>query len=279
MPDLHTAAIDIEMAKREFEAQFYLASQYMDDIEVSYETAFRMTTEFFEENKDWIVSLVKSLNKPILLELFDTRYAYFILKFEFNVVDTQKKAAALSTVQIDVENSERFEIKYVDSSGDEVYPLLLHCSLSGSTERVIYGIIEDQLKRSQKGEKPQVPLWLSPSQVRIIPVSDGFQNYANSIADQLEKEHIRVEIDDRDLSLGKKIRAAEKLWIPIIVVVGEKEQTQKLINVRYRYNNSQELIPINELLKFIQSHTKDKPTYYRVFPKSVSQQPIFSRVV
>ena len=279
MPDLHTAVIDIEMAKREFETQFHLASQYMEDIEINYETAFRMTTEFYEENKNWIISLIKPLNKPILLELFDTRYAYFILKFEFNVVDTQLKAAALSTVQIDVENSERFDIKYVNSSGDEVYPLLTHCSLSGSTERVIYGIIEDQLKRSQKGEKPQLPLWLSPSQVRIAPVSEEFQDYASSIADQLEDERIRVEVDDRDLSLGKKIRAAEKLWTPIIIVVGGKEQKQKKVSVRYRYNNSQEFQSVEELVKFIHLNTKDKPTYFRVFPKFVSQQPIFTRLV
>jgi threonyl-tRNA synthetase len=155
------------------------------------------------------------------------------------VVDTQKKAAALSTVQIDVENSERFDIKYVDSEGEEVYPLMMHCSLSGSTERVIYGIIEDQLKRSQKGEKPQFPLWLSPSQIRILPVSKDIQDYALQISKELEQHHIRVEIDDRDLSLGKKIRAAEKLWTPIIIVVGEKEKLEKKINVRYRLDKSQ----------------------------------------
>jgi threonyl-tRNA synthetase len=279
MPDLHTAASDIGMAKKEFDVQFRLSYKYMNDIEVNIETAFRMTTEFFEENKEWIISLVKLLNKPILLELFETRYAYFILKFEFNVVDTQKKAAALSTVQIDVENSERFDIKYIDSSGKEIYPLLMHCSLSGSTERVIYGIIEEQLKRSQKGSKPQFPLWLSPAQVRILPVSEDFIEFTKAIAKELEHNNIRVEIDDRDLSLGKKIRAAEKLWTPIIIVAGEKEQNEGKVSVRYRFNNSQEFQTLKEVMEFIHDQTKDKPTYFRVFPKLVSHQPIFSRIV
>lgn len=279
MPDLHTATKDMEMAKKEFENQFLLAAQYMEDIEINYETAFRMTTDFFEENKNWIISLIKKLGKPILLELFNQRYAYFILKFEFNVVDTQKKAAALSTVQIDVENSERFDIKYVDSEGEEVYPLMMHCSLSGSTERVIYGIIEDQLKRSQKGEKPQFPLWLSPSQIRILPVSKDIQDYALQISKELEQHHIRVEIDDRDLSLGKKIRAAEKLWTPIIIVVGEKEKLEKKINVRYRLDKSQKYQSINDVVTYITPQIQGKPTYSRVFPKLVSQQPIFSRTV
>jgi threonyl-tRNA synthetase len=210
MPDLHTAAIDMTMAKREFESQFILALQYMNDIEVNFETAFRMTTSFYEENKDWIISMINKLEKPILIELFDIRYAYFILKFEFNIVDAQEKAAALSTVQIDVENSERFDIKFINDQGEEVYPLLLHCSLSGSTERVIYGILEEQLRQMQRGIKPQIPLWLSPTQVRILPVTGECIPYSEKIAEKLEQNDIRVEIDDRDLSLAKKIRAAEK---------------------------------------------------------------------
>ncbi|MHA2299308.1 MAG: threonine--tRNA ligase, partial [Candidatus Hodarchaeales archaeon] len=231
MPDLHTAAIDLDMAKREFEVQFKLATHYMRDIEVSFETAFRMTNEFYNENKEWIISLIRELKKPILLELFDTRYAYFILKFEFNIVDGQKKAAALSTVQIDVENSDRFNITYTDEKGQTAYPLLLHCSLSGSTERVIYGILEDQLKKAQKGVKPQLPLWLSPTQVRILPVSEDFLLHSEKIAKQLEKSSIRVEIDDRDLSLGRKIRSAEKLWSPLILVIGQKEVEQNMVSV------------------------------------------------
>ncbi|MHA2219088.1 MAG: threonine--tRNA ligase [Candidatus Hodarchaeales archaeon] len=264
MPDLHTAAT---------------AAEYMKDIEVIYETAFRMTSKFYEENQDWILSLVKQLKKPILLELFDTRYAYFILKFEFNVVDEQKKAAALSTVQIDVENSERFNITYVNSDGEEVYPLLMHCSLSGSTERVIYGIIEDQLKRSLKGKKPQFPLWLSPAQVRILPISEENVKYSKTVANELEKANIRVEIDDRDISLGKKIRAAEKLWTPIILVLGEKEEAEKKVNARYRFNNAQEYQTVEEIVKYIKSNVKGKPTFFRAFPMCVSEQPIFSRIV
>jgi threonyl-tRNA synthetase len=279
MPDLHTATIDMTTAKQEFEAQFRLATQYMKDIEVSFETAFRMTWDFFEENKDWIKTLVNEIDKPIMLELFDTRYAYWILKFEFNVVDGQKKAAALSTVQIDVENSERFNISYINDQGEEKRPFLLHCSLSGSTERVIYGILEDQLKKSSQGFKPQLPLWLSPVQVRILPVTDKFLSYSNTIAKSLEDKSIRVEIDDRDLSLSKKIRAAEKMWTPVILVVGEKEMKQNNVNVRYRKKKNQEIQTLDEVITYIIKHTEKKPSFLRVFPRLVSQQPIFTRLV
>ena len=279
MPDLHTAAIDMSMAKREFESQFLLALQYMKDIEVNFETAFRMTNSFYEENKDWILSMTNKLEKPILIELFDTRYAYFILKFEFNIVDAQKKAAALSTVQIDVENSERFNIKFVNDHGEEEFPLLLHCSLSGSTERVIYGILEEQLSQMQKGNKPQIPLWLSPTQVRILPVTGECFPYSEKIAEELERNDVRVEIDDRDLSLAKKIRAAEKLWIPLIFVIGEKEINQEKITVRYRNKKKQEFQKLKEIIKYIKKHTAEKPTFLRAIPRLVSLQPIFTREV
>ncbi|MHA1215404.1 MAG: threonine--tRNA ligase [Candidatus Hodarchaeales archaeon] len=279
MPDLHTVAIDMEMAKQEFENQFTLATQYMKDIEIDFETAFRMTTKFYEENENWILEMIKRLGKPVLLELFSSRYAYFILKFEFNVVDTQLKAAALSTVQIDVENSERFDIKYVNEKGQNSFPLLLHCSLSGSTERVIYAILEDQLKKSKKGVKPQFPLWLAPTQVRILPVTENFLDYATDISAKIENEGIRVEIDDRDMSLGKKIRAAEKLWTPLIVVVGKREVEEKKLNVRFRSDNSQKVLSVEDLINYVKKNTADMPRISRVFPKLVSKQPIFTREV
>ncbi|MFX0125025.1 MAG: threonine--tRNA ligase [Candidatus Hodarchaeota archaeon] len=279
MPDLHTVAINMSMAKQEFKSQFILALQYMHDIEVKFETAFRMTTNFYEDNKDWIISLVKKLEKPILIELFDTRYAYFILKFEFNIVDAQEKAAALSTVQIDIENSERFDIKFINDQGEEVYPLLLHCSLSGSTERVIYGILEEQLKLIQQGIKPQIPLWLSPAQVRILPITGEFIPYSEKVAEKLEQNNIRVEIDDRDLSLAKKIRSAEKLWTPLIFVIGEKEVNQEKITVRYRKKKTQEFKSLNEIITYIKKHTAEKPTFLLAIPRLVSLQPIFTREV
>ncbi|NHJ00518.1 MAG: threonine--tRNA ligase [Candidatus Heimdallarchaeota archaeon] len=279
MPDLHTIADSLTMAKEEFETQFNLAKQYMKDIEIEFETAFRMTTEFYEENKNWILSLIKTLDKPVLLELFEKRYAYFILKFEFNVVDGQNKAAALSTVQIDVENSERFEIKYTNQLGEDSYPFLLHCSISGSSERVIYGILEEQLRLSNEGGKPTFPLWLSPSQVRILPVSEQFNEEAITISDQLKNALIRAEIDDRDLSLSKKIRAAEKLWTPIILVLGKKETEEKKLSVRYRKERKQEFQSIEEIISYIKENTKGKPWFPQVFPNLVSKQPIFTRTV
>jgi len=127
--------------------------------------------------------------------------------------------------------------------------------------------------------KPILPLWLSPVQVRILPVSEEFLPYSERIAKVLENKSIRVEIDDRDLSLSKKIRSAEKLWSPIILVIGQKEVDQNMVNVRYRVSNKQEFQSLNEVEVFIKENTENKPSFPRAFPKFITKQPIFTRVV
>ena len=78
-------------------------------------------------------------------------------------------------MQIDVENTERFDITYIDHEGQERFPLLLHASISGSIDRVLYAMLESQAIAMRQGKKAQLPLWLSPTQVRLVPVSEGFQ--------------------------------------------------------------------------------------------------------
>ena len=133
--------------------------EWMESLDVPYEAAMRVQKDFFEENKEFYKQIAKKLGRPMLLELFDERYAYFITKFEFNVLDTQGKAAALSTVQIDVENAERFEINYVDKDGKKKLPYILHASLSGSIDRNLYALLEEAAAKSRRGEKPSLPFW------------------------------------------------------------------------------------------------------------------------
>ncbi|MHA1713716.1 MAG: threonine--tRNA ligase, partial [Candidatus Ranarchaeia archaeon] len=142
MPDLHTFCSDQNTAKEEFALQYDLCLECIKAFEVPFEIAFRTTKTFFEENRLWIQKMVEKVGKPILLELFDDRYFYWILKFEFNVVDAVGKAAALSTVQIDVETAKRYNISFQDADGQRKYPVVLHNSPTGAVERVIYAILE-----------------------------------------------------------------------------------------------------------------------------------------
>jgi len=158
-----------------------------------------------------------------------------------NFVDAMNKAAALSTVQIDVENARRYGITYYDEEGEKKHPYILHYSPSGAVERVIYAMLEKAYMDSKKGKKPMLPVWLSPIQVRVIPVSDSFLGCSLDFMNELKKEGIRVDVDDRDMSVSKKIREAEMEWIPYIVVIGEKEMKSGKVTVRIRGKGVEEM--------------------------------------
>ncbi len=238
MPDMHTLCRDMDDAVAQFNDQYNMCINVLSKIGLSlsdYEVAIRFTRDFYEENRDFIVGLVKTVNKPVLIELWDQRFFYFVLKFEFNYVDAMDKASALSTVQIDVENAERYGIKYIDSTGAEKRPFILHCSPSGAIERCIYALLEKAHMNSEKGIIPMFPVWLSPTQVRIIPVAEKHTEYAEKVSGEL---NWRVDIDDREETVGKKIRDAGKDWIPYVAVVGDEEVKSGNITVTVRSESS-----------------------------------------
>ncbi|MEM3578883.1 MAG: threonine--tRNA ligase [Candidatus Bathyarchaeia archaeon] len=278
MPDCHAFCTDLEQAKKEFIIRFKLCIQVLEGIGLTrddYETAIRFTKDFYEENKDFVRSLAEIFGKPVLVEMWKEPFFYFRLKWDFNFVDNQDKAAALSTDQIDVENAKRYEITYTDDKGEKHYPLILHCSPSGAIERCIYALLEKAYKQQQKGEPPTLPLWLSPTQVRVIPMSDKFLEHCEKIAEKLEANQIRVDIDDRPLTMQKRVREAEMEWIPYIIVVGEKELESKTLPVRDRKAKKLRKITLEELINEIKNQIRDKPFKQLPLPRHVSKRPQF----
>jgi len=278
MPDCHAFCTDLEQAKREFITRFKMCMQVLEGIGLSrddYEAAIRFTKDFYEENKDFIAGLAKIFGKPVLVEMWKEPFFYFRLKWDFNFVDNQDKAAALSTDQIDVENAKRYDITYVDEKGERHYPLILHCSPSGAVERCIYALLEKAYKQQQKGEPPMLPIWLSPTQVRIIPMSDKFLEHCEKLAEKLEANQIRVDIDDRPLTLQKRVREAEMEWIPYIIVAGQKEIESEVLPVRDRKAKQIRKMKLEELINEIKSHIQDKPFKPLPLPKHVSKRPQF----
>ena len=279
MPDIHEFVADVEMAKESVNNQLVFVEKLMKELDLYYEVSFRLLKEFYEENKEFVKGVVKKIGKPVMIEIFDERYAYFIFKGEWNVVDEQEKAACLGTVQIDVENADRFDIKYIGEDGQEKRPLILHTSPSGSIERILYGVLEQANKDKKKGIKPMLPLWMTPVQVRFLPVDDALVPYTEELGKVLDGFGIRYEIDDRSMTLGKKIRSAEKLWVPYICVVGEKEKDSGILSVRIRRVKEQAEMSVEELAKQISEKTKFAPKQQLLLPSLISKQPIFSREV
>lgn len=235
MPDMHTLCTDMAGATNEFRDQYEMCINTLDTIGITlkdYEVAIRFTRDFYNQNKEFIEGLVKRAGKPVVIEMWDQRFFYFVLKFEFNFIDSLDKASALSTVQIDVENAERYDITYVDQDGSKKYPTILHCSPSGAIERCIYALLEKQFMESEKGQVPILPVWLSPTQVRIISLSDRHNDYCRRLAEQLKP--CRVDIDDREETVSKKVRDAGKEWIPYVVTIGDAEMGKEKFPVVVR---------------------------------------------
>jgi len=285
MPDVHAFTSDMDMAMDEFNVRFDLSLSVLNNIGIDVadiEMALRTTKEFYEKNKDFIVDLVKKFGKPILIELWDERIFYFILKFEFNFVDMSEKASALSTDQIDIENGERYDIIFADKDGKPRHPLILHCSPSGAIERVIYALLEKEAIKISKGEKPMFPIWLSPTQIRFIPVKSDFVNICESYIDELNNKsqfvHVRTDIDDREQSVSRKIRDAEKEWVPVIVVIGEKENESKKFSPRFRVDTLGEenrSYSLDELYNIIKEITSSFPQHKIPFQVHLSKRPKF----
>ncbi|MCJ7699348.1 threonine--tRNA ligase, partial [Candidatus Bathyarchaeota archaeon] len=278
MPDCHAFCADLDQVRTEFISRFNLCIQILDEIGLQkndYEVAVRFTKEFYKENKEFITSLVKTLGKPVLVEMWEERFFYYVLKWDFNFVDNQNKAAALSTDQIDVENAKRYEITYVDEKGEKCYPLILHCSPSGAIERDVYALLEKAYKTQQDGGAPMLPVWLSPTQVRIIPISDNFLKDVERFAEELEKHSVRVDIDDRSLTLQKKVREAEMDWVPYTIVVGQKELESGILPVRERSSGEMRKLKLDELLHIVEEIAVGKPFKPLPVPKYLSRRPQF----
>jgi threonyl-tRNA synthetase len=278
MPDCHALCRNLDQAKEEAVKRFKLSISVLEGIGLSrddFEFALRFTKQFYDENKEFLESLVQLFGRSALVEMWDERFFYFVFKWEFNFVDNLDKASALSTDQIDVENAERYGITYIEEDDAKRYPIILHNSPSGAIERCIYALLEKAYRVQRTGGTPTLPLWLSPTQVRLLPLNPSFEEHVIKLADELEQTSIRIDIDDRDETVSKRIRAAETEWIPYIAVIGEREASSGVLQIRDRQSGGMRNLTPQELREEIMRKTEGKPYLPLPLPRSVKKRPQF----
>lgn len=269
MPDFHSFCADMESTLEEFSKQTDMCIQTGVDLDVNYEIIFRATKDFYDENKDWMYSIGKKIGKPVLLEILPERKHYWSCKIDFAAIDYLGRPIENPTVQIDVESGKRFDITYLGEDGKEHYPTILHCSPTGSIERVICSLLEKTaIELDEKA--PMLPTWLSPIEVRIITVGEDHKDFANELYDKINAENIRVDVDDRDESVGKKIRNAATEWIPYIFVVGDNEKEFGVFSVTVRETGEKVDMTVDELIKEVLDKTKGMPYRGLPLPKDIS---------
>jgi len=233
MPDIHAFSRDVEQGWDQFKEIF---GGYIDATNATgadYSLGFRVEEGFYEENKEHIRELLIYASRPALIEVLSGRKHYWVIKCETVGLDAVGNSLQLGTVQLDVEDAERYGITYTDDSGEYRGCIICHASV-GSLERWIYAILEGAYRKT----KPEYPFWLAPTQLRLIPVSEEYIKDCQAIAAHLRN---RVDIDDRDLKVGRKIRDAEKEWCSLIVVYGENERNSGKLPVRDRTGTVREM--------------------------------------
>jgi threonyl-tRNA synthetase len=266
MPDVHCFTKDIDEGWKEYMLLYKNYADLADATGVEYAIAFRIVKEFYDKYKENLIELLRYSKKPALIEVLSEMKHYWAVKHEFQGVDSVGGAVQLSTVQLDVEDAERYGIVYADADGKKKGCIICHSSI-GSIERWMYVLLEEALKR----DKPALPFWLAPTQVRLIPVGAEFLKDCEQIADQVDA---RVDIDDMDDKVGKKIRNAEMEWVNMIVVIGQKERDSASLPVRLR-SGEVKTMTLEELKKAIAELSRGYPKGRLPLPRLLSLRPSF----
>ncbi len=273
MPDLHILLRDLGEGKKfSFNVQDRILEE-MRRLGREYIAIYNITEDFFESNKDYVVELIRRMGRPALITLYPSGIYYWVINVEYNVIDELRRPREVATFQIDVGNSLRFNIKYVDEAGVEKYPVIIHTAIIGSIERYIYAVLDKAVQDEESGKTPNLPVWLAPIQVRIIPISNEFIEFANEVLNTLVKNGVRVDIDDRDLTLAKKIREAGIEWIPYIAVIGMREFKTKTVNVRIRASNIQKTMSVDELVDLVNKDLEGYPKIDSALPSYLTLRP------
>ncbi len=276
MPDLHILTRDLDQAMEVAEKLQEVIHREARKLGREYYAVYNVTEDFWRDRRDMLLELIRRDGKPALITLYPEGIYYWVVNVEYHIIDEAGRPREIATFQFDVGNAERFGIKYVDENNQERYPVIIHTALIGSVERYIYMVLDTAAKMEKQGKRPYIPTWLSPIQVRIIPINPKDEKqarFAEEVADLLEEHMIRVDIDDRDMSLGRRIRDAAREWIPYIAVIGDREVETGTLNVTIRRTNDRIALKPSELLERIEEEIKGYPRIQPTLPRRVSQRP------
>ena len=194
-----------------------------------------------------IIEATKKKGLKTVVELGEA--AFYGPKLDFMVKDAIGRQWQLGTIQVDYNLPERFELEYIDADGSRKRPVMIHRAPFGSIERFTAVVLEHTAGH--------LPLWLAPDQVKILPISEKYADYAEKVCELLKNSEIRASVDARNETLGKRIREISLLRVPLIAIVGEKEVNEGTVSVR-REGVDQGSMPADKLDEYIKSAIADE---------------------
>ncbi len=176
--------------------------------------------------------------------------AFYGPKIDFHLEDSIGRTWQCGTIQLDFQLPQRFDLSYIGKDGEKHKPIVIHRAILGSIERFI-GILTEHFAG-------KFPTWLAPVQVKILPISDKFMNYAKLVEEQLNAKNIRVELDDRAEKIGYKIREARNERVPYIMVIGEKEERENTVSLRSRKNGEEGSITLDNFISKVKDEIDNR---------------------
>ena len=277
MTDLHAFCTDTEQTKEEFSKLCFICQDLMNNVisRGRWVLGWEAVEDFYEKHKKWVLNLIKDMGVPSFIKLMPERSHYYSLKNEYQSIESDEANTQISTVQFDVVNGKRFDITYKGKDNKDHYCDIIHCSTFGSIERTLCSILENAAIDEKEGKSPMLPLWLSPTQIRLCPVNEDLVPYCDELADKFEKQNIRVDIDDRVESVSKKVRSAETDWVPYSIVIGDKEKNSEEFPVRYRETGEVKRMFFDDIVKEIKSKTADLPFKPIPLDRKLTKRPVF----
>ncbi len=278
MPDLHIYLKSVAEAIRVGDKIHRTIYEEIRKLNREYVSLYNTTRSFFDANKDSFMELVKVEKKPILLNFVPEGLYYWVLNVEYNIIDDLDRPREIGTFQIDIGNAKRFGIAYADEKGEKQFPVIIHTAVIGGLERYLFTLLDSAVRLERQGKKPMLPIWVSPVQVRIIPVSQQFVKQGMQLLETLEKAGIRADLDDRDDTMQSKIRDAELSWIPYTIIYGEKEISTKELSVRSRADSKESKVALTAFLKGLKAEVEGYPSKTLTYPTLLSQRPGYKRM-
>ena len=205
--------------------------------------------ELWEKSENELREVLKEMN----VEFYEAEgeAAFYGPKLDVQVKSALGHDVTLSTIQLDYQLPERFELTYVDENGDKVRPVVIHRAILGSLDRFVAFLLEET--------KGNLPLWLAPTQVQVIPVKLEYHDeYAKEVVAKLRKAHFRVNNDNRDEKLGYRIREAQLKKIPYQLVLGDNERDNGTVTYRKHGEQKATTVTIDEFVSMLKQQIKDK---------------------
>ncbi len=278
MPDLHIYLKSVGEAIRIGDKIHRTIYEEIRKLNREYVSLYNTTRSFFEANKDSFMELVKVEKKPILLNFVPEGLYYWVLNVEYNIIDDLDRPREIGTFQIDIGNAKRFGISYTDEKGEKQFPVIIHTAVIGGLERYLFTLLDSAVRLERQGKKPMLPVWISPAQVRIIPIANHFVKHGMKLLETLEKAGIRADLDDRDDTMQSKVRDAELSWIPFTIIYGEKEIMTKELSIRSRADAKESKITLAMFLKRFRAEVEGYPVRPLTYPVLLSQRPGYKRM-